>query len=288
MAKKSLFFSILFLCLFSFFAGCNHLFYNPTPHEYLTPAYLDLEYEDVYFQSKDGTKLHGWFLPAQSGNAKGTVVHFHGNAENLTHFFFHVFYFPQRDYNLFMFDYRGYGKSEGVPETAGIYQDALAALAYIKTRPDVDSQRLVLFGQSLGGALVLRMMGAEKPQGVVAVATEGAFYAHRQIAEEKMQEVWFTRPFKYPLAQLLFEDDYAAAPVISNISPVPLLVIHGKKDDIVPYHHGQQIFEAAREPKWMWTIENGRHIQMLTKYRSLYRDRLIDFFDEHLGGVPSG
>ncbi|MBF0286662.1 MAG: alpha/beta hydrolase [SAR324 cluster bacterium] len=262
--------------------GCNQLFYNPTSLEYLTPKQLGFAYENVYFHSQDGTKLHGWFLPAQSGNAKGTIIHYHGNSENLSHYFFHVFYFAQRSYNLFMFDYRGYGKSSGEATPQGVYEDAIAALNYVKNRPDVHPDKLIVFGQSLGGALALRMMGEIKPEGIVAVVTEGAFYAYQQIAEEKMQEVWFTKLLKYPLSLLLFDDDYAPAPVIKNIAPVPLLIVHGTRDNVVPYHHGSQIFKAAQEPKQMWTIDNGKHVQMLTKYRSIYRDRLIAFFDSHV------
>ncbi|MBF0279933.1 MAG: alpha/beta hydrolase [SAR324 cluster bacterium] len=271
-------------------SGCNQLFYNPSPWQYLNPQQMGLQYKDVYFHSEDGTKLHGWFVPAQSKNAKGTVIHYHGNAENLSHYFFHVFFIPQQNYNLFMFDYRGYGQSEGEAEPKGIYEDALAALNYVQSRADVDSTKLIVFGQSLGGALALRLMGDLKPAGIAGVVTEGAFYTYQQIAEEKMAEVWFTKLLKYPLSQLLFHDDYAPAPVIKNISPIPLLIVHGSRDDVVPYHHGIQIFEAAREPKWMWTIENGRHIQMLSKYRSIYRDRLIAFFDRSIdsGAASSG
>src|SRR5512145_1917489 len=132
--------------------GCvGGMFYYPDQEVYDTPDRHGLKYEDVTFPSRDGTSLSGWFIPAV-GPPKGTVVHFHGNAQNMTSHFGFVSWLPSRGFNLFVFDYRGYGKSAGRPERQGIYEDSLAALDYIATRPGIDHDRLVVLGQSLGGA----------------------------------------------------------------------------------------------------------------------------------------
>src|ERR1051325_11044653 len=136
--------------------GCvQGAFYHPDRVLYDTPARLGLKYEQVTFASQDGTRLVGWFIPARGyadpKRAKGTVVHFHGNAQNLSAHWQFVDWLPQRGFNLFVFDYRGYGASQGSPEPKGVFEDSLAALDYVRARPDVDPERLLALGQSLGG-----------------------------------------------------------------------------------------------------------------------------------------
>lgn len=119
-------------------SGCaSKYFYYPTSTVHQTPAQHRLKYEDVTFRSKDGTKLNGWFLPAP-GKPIGTVIHFHGNAQNMTAHFSFVDWIPREGFNLFVFDYRGYGESGGSPSRLGLYEDALAAIDYVKSRADVD------------------------------------------------------------------------------------------------------------------------------------------------------
>ncbi len=270
------------LCLW-LLGGCNQLFYAPTDWIYSDPKKLGFVHEDVTFTSADGVSLHGWFVPAKEGPAKGTVVHFHGNGENLTSYWVQLFHLPANGYHLFLFDYRGYGRSEGQPTPEGVVADGVAALEYLKTRPDVNPNKLIVFGQSLGGAVALRVMGTQPRDGIVAIVVEGAFYSYQSIAEDKLDEMsWPLQWLKSPLSHLLIDDSMSPAEVIANIAPTPLLVVHGKLDRIVPFHHGEQIFAAAQEPKWMWTMERGRHLQMLGKYRSIYKDRFIAFLDERV------
>ena len=99
--------------------GCNSLFYYPSQKVFYTPHNFGTTYEDVYFTSKDGTRLNGWFVPA-IGHAKGTVIHFHGNAENITNHYTFVQWLPSEGFNLFVFDYRGYGASSGKPDLEGM------------------------------------------------------------------------------------------------------------------------------------------------------------------------
>ena len=105
--------------------GClNHRFYQPNRTLYPTPDQCDLHYEEVFFKSKDGTKLHGWFVSAL-GDAVGTVIHFHGNFGNLTYYLNQICWLPVNNFNVFTFDYRGYGRSEGTPSRSGIYEDSV-------------------------------------------------------------------------------------------------------------------------------------------------------------------
>lgn len=126
-----------------FLIGCvrvNQMFYYPDRTVYATPADSGLHFEEVVFLSRDGTELSGWFIPAV-GEAQGTILHLHGNAENMTSHFGFVNWLPAAGFNLFVFDYRGYGKSAGSPNRAGVYEDSCSALAYLRSRDDIDSGR---------------------------------------------------------------------------------------------------------------------------------------------------
>jgi len=132
-------------------SGCfNSSFYKPNQTLYETPDQYNLRYEEVFFKSKDGTMLYGWFVPAV-GDAVGTVIHFNGNFGNLTYYFKQIYWLPLQKFNVFTFDYRGYGQSGGIPSRRGIYKDSVAAIEYIMSKPDIDHGNVFVFGQSLGG-----------------------------------------------------------------------------------------------------------------------------------------
>src|SRR5258706_90463 len=132
--------------------ACTNLFFQPHHFQVLSPERFGLEYEDVTFTSSDGVELHGWFLPAE-GPALGTVLQLHGNAENISTHFTSVAWMPAEGFNVFAIDYRGYGASEGVATLEGVQLDIDAAMRTLLARGDVDKNRIVIYGQSLGGAL---------------------------------------------------------------------------------------------------------------------------------------
>jgi fermentation-respiration switch protein FrsA (DUF1100 family) len=261
--------------------GCNGLFYYPSQKIFYTPHDFGATYEDIYFTSKDGTRLNGWFIPAV-GSVKGTVIHFHGNAENITNHYLFVQWLPKEGFNLFVFDYRGYGASSGKPDREGMVEDSVAAINYIRQRSDVDSHRILIFGQSLGGALALAAVAQDSKDGIQAVVVESAFASYRSIAREKLDGFWLTWPFQWPLAWLLISDEQSPLLILRKIGPIPLLVIHGDADQVVSYSQGRQIYQAASPPKEFWTVAGGRHTEAFTRYGKEYRPRLINFFEERL------
>ncbi len=270
--------AILLLAL----AGCaQSLFYHPDRILYDTPARAGLAYEPVSFPSKDGTRLAGWFIPAAGPagpkNARGTVIHFHGNAQNLTSHWQFVEWLPRRGFNVFVFDYRGYGGSEGSPEPKGVFEDSASALDYVRSRPDVDAGRLLVFGQSLGGANAIVVVGSGNRAGVKAVAIEAAFYSYSTLANDKLAG-----------AGLLMDDTYSPERHIAGIAPVPLLLLHGTADPVIPYSHSSRLFAKAGEPKRMISVEGGDHIEALTsRFGTRYRDVLIEFFEAALGAAAT-
>ncbi|MCR4347970.1 MAG: alpha/beta hydrolase [Sulfuricaulis sp.] len=264
--------------------GCSNVFFFPYQAHVQTPKQLGLVYEDVYFNASDGTRLHGWFLPAQ-GNALGTILFLHGNAENISTHIMSVRWLPARGFNVFLLDYRGYGASEGKPTFGGAQDDVESALKMLTARPGVDVSRIVVFGQSLGGAIaVYRVAHTAYRENIRALVVESAFSGYRQITREKLADFWLTWPFQYPLSWTV-SDEYNPSTAVANISPIPLLIIHGDQDPIVPLHHGQRLFELAREPKQLWVVPGGGHTQAFQKKE--YRDRLVAYLTEILTAAPA-
>jgi len=257
--------------------GCvQGAFYHPDRVLYDTPARLGLEYEQVTFESKDGTRLVGWFIPARGyadpKRAKGTVVHFHGNAQNLSAHWQFVDWLPQRGFNLFVFDYRGYGASQGSPEPKGVFEDSLAALDYVRARPDVDPERLLVLGQSLGGTNAIAAVGSGNRAGVRAIAIESTFFSYSAIASDKLVG-----------AGSLVDDTYSADRFVRALAPMPLLLLHGSADAVIPYSHSERLYAKAGEPKRLVRIEGGAHTEASTpRFGAVYREQLIDFFDAAL------
>lgn len=247
-------------------------FYYPDRVKYDSPERADLAFETVYFNSADGTRLSGWFIPAEGVvspmEAKGTVIHMHGNAQNMTAQWQFVEWVPERGYNVLVFDYRGYGQSRGKPEPKGVFEDAIAALDYLRARTDIDTNRLFVFGQSLGGMIAIASAGAS-PQGVRAVLAEAPFHSYSTLADDRT-----------PGEGQLVDPAYCATTHVAKLSPIPLLLIHGTNDKVVPYSHSEMLLAEAGEPKRLETIANGDHIDAMTeRHGTKYQEMMVEFFE---------
>ena len=247
-------------------------FYYPDDEYYDSPFRAGLMFEEVYFNSLDNTRLWGWFIPAKGiedqKQVKGTVIHMHGNAQNMTAHWQFAEWLPLRGYNLFTFDYRGYGKSEGTPEPKGVFEDCIAAFDHLRSRTDIDTDRLFVFGQSLGGMLAIASSAAS-PKGIRAVLAEAPVHSYSMSVRYRM-----------PGMQLDLDDSYCAGPWVSKVAPIPLMLMHGTADSVVHYDHSLALYEDAGDPKQLVTIEGGEHIDAMTRrYGSRYKDMMVDFFD---------
>jgi len=232
-------------------AGCSSLFFYPDQTTYITPDRLNLEYEDVSLDTPDGETLHGWWLPAQS-EPKGTVYFLHGNAQNISSHIMNVAWLPERRYNVFLIDYRGYGRSTGAPDIEGALHDAETGLRWLAEKQEIEGKPLFLLGQSLGGALGTALASEwvkrnEQPP-LDGVILDGTFAGFRAITREKLGDFWLTWPFQVPLSWTI-TDEYEGYELVADISPVPVMVIHSERDGIIPLANGERLFEAAREPK---------------------------------------
>ena len=219
--------------------------YFPDRELHATPADRGVGFEDVFFTAPDGVKLHGWFAP---GSSDVTWVWLHGNAGNISNRVDNLAVLHQRlGVNIFIFDYRGYGLSEGKPSERGTYLDGVAALAYVRSRRDVDGRKIVLFGRSLGCAVAVEIAARA---GAYAVVLESPFTSVRAMARRAY-------PF-LPGVGALVRAKYDSLSKIKDVD-APIMVLHGDHDEIAPFDMGQELFEAANEPKRFYTIEGAGH-----------------------------
>jgi fermentation-respiration switch protein FrsA (DUF1100 family) len=264
-----------------FAEGCSNVFYQPSPKHFVDPQQFKLTYENHYFKSRDGTLLHGWLFPTKSKKPKGTIVQFHGNAQNISTHFFSLIWLVEAGYNLFTFDYRGYAKSKGEPSQGGIYQDALSALdiSYLLHQKN-GGGKFIIYGQSTGGAISLRAIPDwAHEQNIDLIVMDSAFGSYKDIAFDKLRSKWFLFPFS-PLAFLLISDEYAADEVFHRISS-PVLTIVGVNDEIVPSKFGKLIHEGvASKQKWIWTLPEGNHIDVFHHKEGIYRKQFLDLVDQ--------
>lgn len=252
--------------------GGNQLFYLPTHDVPATPRDWGHKYEDVDFKSKDGTALHAWFVPAAGKKAKATVVFSHGNAGSIGHHLGFVMWFVDAGYNVLTYDYRGFGKSAGKVDRRGMIEDVRAAFDYVVKRPDVNGERLVSYGHSLGGAQSLAALGEAPVKGLRAVITDAAFSSYMAMAQTMAGKVGAN----------LVTDEWAPKDSVQNISPVPLLIVHGTKDEVVPVAQGRLLFKTAREPKTMFEVKDGHHGDSLLCNQGAYRKKLLAWLDDVL------
>ncbi len=278
--------TLLLACLPFLLSACaNKLFYHPDSVIYRTPDQDGYTYDSITFNSLDGTSLQGWFIHAQ-GPAKGTVIHFHGNAQNLTAHYSYVSWLPENGYNLFAFDYRGYGQSKGKPSRLGIYQDSVAALNYITQRKDIQDKPLFVIAQSLGGANAITAIGKNDIKGIDGIVVDSAFYSHQSVAKSALQSSGLGTILSVT-TPLLVSQGYDPGDWVDKIAPTPIAFVHGTLDKVVPYSHAEALHAKAKEPKLLWKIVGGSHTNALSTNREIFIPRILKFFDECLNGFDT-
>ncbi len=260
-------------------SGCTSLYFQPTRRFYVSPDEFKLKYEAVRFASRDKTGLTGLFLHASTAPVRGTVIQFHGNGENMTSHYVYAAWLTAQGYNVFAFDYRGYGASEGKPGLPGAVKDGIAAIDYVMGRQDVDSTRVAVWGQSLGGALAVTAMGSRQGPAVQALVLESSFDSYRDLAQDVLSRNWLTWALQWPLSRLLISDRYRPNRHFASLPPCRILVIHSEADQVVPYRFGKRLFTRLPEPKEFWKVERARHLEIFAGYGAIYRPRLKDFLD---------
>jgi len=230
-----------------------------------TPESFHLKYRDAYFVTEDGKTLHGWFFP---GNEDDTVLlHFHGNAGNISHRLDLVRHLLRRRLQVFIFDYRGFGKSEGRPSEKGLYRDGVAAYDYLVQKEGVFPGKIVLHGHSLGAAAAIEVA---LNRGAKSLILESAFTSTRDMAK--------TLPLFFLLAPLL-PANYNNLEKVGHVH-IPKLIIHGDNDEVVPFSMGERLLLAAAEPKNFLRLRGAGHNDTYVVGGDSYLDTVEKFAEE--------
>ena len=256
--------------------GLDGLFYYPDRRTYWSPTDFGLKAEDVYFRSDDGLSLHGWWLPA-TGKARGVVVHFHGNAANITNHIALAAWLPHHGFHTLMFDYRGYGQSEGRVTREGTIKDGHAAVTLAAERARKLGLPLFAYGQSLGGAVAV-VVTADRPE-VAAIVSESSFGSYQGIAARHSSGMFFSEWIGGAVARASISAGHDPVDVVAKISPRPILVIGAEHDTICFPELARQLYDAAREPKEWWLVPDAGHLAILDGHEYELIERITNFLD---------
>jgi len=244
----------------------ERLLFLPSSTMMATPADRGLDYEDVTISTEDDEQLHAWWIPA--ADPRGTLIVSHGNAGNISGRIDLARLFHELGLNVLLYDYRGYGQSTGQASEEGLYRDMEAVWQFATQTQGVPDEQIVLFGRSLGGAPSTYLATRENPG---ALVLDSAFTSVPDVAAHHY-------PF-LPVRQLatLSFDSEARLPEVT----APVLVLHSPDDEVIPFSHGERLYEVANEPKAFLQLEGG-HNEAFFRSEHIYRTELVAFLDTHL------
>lgn len=204
---------------------------------------FDFSIESVNYKSANGNILNGWLLKPKNTIATTTLLHLHGNGGCLLSQFKAISPLVDKGFQVFMFDYSGFGFSQGKSTRKNVLTDALSTLDYLKTRPDVSNTTLLIYGQSLGGHLAA-VVAAQRPNDISGLIIEGAFSSHKDIGGHMVPV----------LGKIFVKQGYSAVKFIKDFHK-PVLVIHSTEDEMIPFYMGKKIFDNANAPKEFYEVK---------------------------------
>jgi fermentation-respiration switch protein FrsA (DUF1100 family) len=258
----------LLLALVLYLAQERMLFLPQVPGRAIeaTPGLLGFEYSDVLLRTADNVSLHGWYVPAPE--RRGVLLFLHGNAGNISHRLDSIAIFRSLGLDTLIIDYRGYGRSEGKASERGVYLDAEAAWHHLVGERQEDPARIVIFGRSMGGAVAAWLSTRYRAAGVII---ESCFTSAVDLAEQL---------YPFMPVRSLARIEFPAGEYVA-LSRNPVLVVHSRDDEIIPFTMGQALFAAAPEPRALLQISGDHNGGFLTD-RDRYRSGLLGFIAEHL------
>ncbi len=268
------------LALSTLFSGCSpaRLFFIPTNILYSDPASKGIAYESIDIPRPDGKKLKAIVFKAE-GTPKGTVVHCHGNFGNVSCHYMGSHYLTKYSFDVIVFDYQGYGGSEGKPSQKGAVEDAITVFRYAQANLRPGAAGVVVLGQSLGGAVAIPAV-AKEPL-VKAAVIESAFYSYNSQARAVLGRSIFLW-LLYPIYPPMLGRTYNPSRWVDKISPRPVLFIHGTTDKVVPVGMSKKLYKKAKEPKRLWIIEGTGHLELGRAKGKEYAETIANFFTEAL------
>lgn len=250
----------------------SHLLYFPSEAKIATPVHVGLTFESVTLTTEDSVKLDAWFVPAPG--SRGAVLFFHGNAGNISHRLDTLLNFHRLGLSTLIFDYRGFGASEGTTSEEGTYRDAVAAWQYLSVTKNIPAHDIILFGRSLGGGIASHLATIHTPR---ALIIESSFTSIPDLAATL-----------YPILPVrwISRFQYHSRNHLKQVN-CPVLIIHSKDDEIIPFEHGRQLYQAAKEPKQFLRILGG-HNDGFMRSKDFYLEAIDRFLKSFEGSISKG
>lgn len=273
---KPLIWTAFFLATGLINTACSSVFYHPDRLLYADVSKLPITPQSLTITARDGHQIPAWFFKSPQKKAKALLVQFHGNAQNLSSHFAFLISAPSRGYDHLIFDYRGYGTSEGQPTPQNTVADGQDVLKWARqNHPDTP---IVVVAQSIGSAIALKALIDMKNEFKAdAIVIDSGFSNYRSVARSILAKSWITWLFQ-PMGWLIVDNSMAPGDDISQLEPRPFLVVHGTHDPVIDLKHGEKVYQMAPEPKQLWKIQNGGHIDFL--YRPAYVEKFYEYLDQ--------
>ena len=271
-------FRSVFLVFCLLLSACTNFLFVPIKPLPVTPDAAEIEYDDIYLDTADGKRLHGWKLHADGSwqekgklgkhrpnqKSAGTILFFHGNGDNVSTQLPNTFWLVKEGYDLYVFDYREYGLSQGEAELDSTIDDMALMMKYTIDQL-AKNEKLIVIGHSLGGAMAIYAVAhSEYKNRIEALITIEAFSDYHDVTQDVLSKSWLFWLFQWPLS-FTVDNSYRPLDSIGLISPVPVAIIHSKSDEMIPMYHAERLFAAAKQPKTFLQINSNHSNILLSK-----------------------
>ena len=240
---SSIILAYIIIVLFTYFYQ-RKLLYHPSENNY-TGDEIQFEYKEVFIEVDKGIKLRSWFLEKELKKNK-TILYFHGNAGNLTNRVHKLNELNKLDVNILIISWRGFSGNKGKPTEENLYNDARKSVEWLN-QAGIENKNIILYGESLGTGVAIEL---GKNNSFAGIVLESPFTSIADAAKIY---------YPYLPIDLLIKDRYDSLKKIKSIN-TPILIMHGKKDDIVPFKMGEELFDQANQPKFSYFSENDDHM----------------------------
>lgn len=246
-----------------FVSSCSNFLFVPVKPYPVTPDAADILYEDIYITASDGITVHGWKMHADDKTA-GTIVFFHGNGDNVSTQMPNTFWLAKEGYDLYVFDYREYGQSQGEANLDATISDMELMIGYVASQLP-DDEKMIVMGHSLGGSLAIySVANSAYRDRIRALITVEAFSDYHHVTQDMLSKSWLFWLFQWPLSYTV-SNTYSPLDSIGSISPIPVCVIHSENDEMIEMYHADRLYDAANEPKSFVLIDSDHSNVFVTK-----------------------
>lgn len=262
------------------FLNCTGVVFQPTKESYFSPQEtLNLTPDDYKIPVNDKFNLHAWRFKTKQP-IKAVVIQFHGNGENMTSHYVSTAWLLNHGYDLFTFDYRGYGQSDGVPSFPQVVGDSIKVVEYVSKLYEETNLPIIIYGQSLGSVIAYNSVRHGKIK-IDRLILEGAIYSLNQVSAEVLSRHWLTWLFQ-PMGHVLVSGKYNFKKVAKGFPDIPVLLIHSKMDPIIPYSQSEKIFKKSEvTTKCLKLVDEPEHTNIGNLSKGKYRSEILDFLEKN-------